>query len=95
VPEARGAYAFRPLLLPGLVLLWPLALWRWWALTREPPPLPPLGRHYRELHLSVWLILTVLLPLLLLLAISLRQEAAPPAPVPLDPQAAHVPAATP
>jgi len=28
-PSARGAYAFRPLLLPGLALLWPLVLWRW------------------------------------------------------------------
>ena len=27
--SARGAYAFRPLLLPGLVLLWPWVLWRW------------------------------------------------------------------
>jgi hypothetical protein len=34
-PAARGAYAFRPLLLPGLVLLWPLVLWRWWALARR------------------------------------------------------------
>lgn len=31
-PAARGAYGFRPLLLPGLVLLWPLVLWRWRAL---------------------------------------------------------------
>jgi hypothetical protein len=31
-PAARGAHAFRPLLVPGLVLLWPLVLWRW------PPP---------------------------------------------------------
>lgn len=29
-PAARGAIAFRPLLLPGLVLLWPLVGWRWW-----------------------------------------------------------------
>ena len=28
-PVARGAYAFRPLLLPGLALLWPLVLRRW------------------------------------------------------------------
>jgi hypothetical protein len=28
-PAAGGAYAFRPLLLPGLALLWPLVLWRW------------------------------------------------------------------
>jgi hypothetical protein len=28
-PASRGAYAHRPLLLPGLALLWPLVLWRW------------------------------------------------------------------
>jgi hypothetical protein len=28
-PSARGAYAFRPLLLPGLALLWPFVLMRW------------------------------------------------------------------
>jgi hypothetical protein len=28
-PGSVGAYAFRPLLLPGLALLWPLVLWRW------------------------------------------------------------------
>lgn len=28
-PAARGAYAFRPLLLPGLMLLWPVVIWRW------------------------------------------------------------------
>lgn len=34
-PAAAGAYAMRPLLLPGVVLLWPLVLWRWRALTRS------------------------------------------------------------
>ena len=29
-PAARGAYAFRPLLLPGCVLLWPFVAFRWW-----------------------------------------------------------------
>ncbi len=28
-PAAQGAYAFRPLLLPGLALFWPLVLRRW------------------------------------------------------------------
>lgn len=28
-PNARGAYLFRALLAPGLVLLWPLVAWRW------------------------------------------------------------------
>lgn len=30
-PAARGAYAFRPLLLPGVALLWPYVLRRWAA----------------------------------------------------------------
>ncbi len=32
---ARGAYAVRPLLLPGLILLWPVVLWRWAVLARQ------------------------------------------------------------
>ncbi|WP_293862583.1 hypothetical protein [uncultured Alsobacter sp.] len=35
MPAARGAYAFRPLLLPGLVMLWPVVLWRWFRLNGE------------------------------------------------------------
>lgn len=34
-PAARGAYAFRPLLLPGIALLWPLVIWRWRQMTRH------------------------------------------------------------
>jgi hypothetical protein len=34
-PAAQGAYAMRPLLVPGLVLLWPLVLIRWIALARQ------------------------------------------------------------
>jgi hypothetical protein len=31
---ARGSYAFRVLLVPGVIGLWPLVLWRWRALER-------------------------------------------------------------
>ena len=34
---AHGAYAFRPLLAPGIIVLWPVTLWRWWALERRRP----------------------------------------------------------
>jgi hypothetical protein len=34
-PAARGAYAFRPLLLPGLTLLWPFVALRWFTLARR------------------------------------------------------------
>ena len=34
-PSARGAYAFRPLLAPGAILIWPFLLWRWRRLSAE------------------------------------------------------------
>mgnify|MGYP000857335676 CR=1 FL=1 len=34
-PGARDAYAVRPLLVPGLVLLWPVVIWRWLSLAKE------------------------------------------------------------
>ena len=33
--QARGAYVFRPLLVPGVVVLWPLVLARWIAAERR------------------------------------------------------------
>ncbi|MEM8629662.1 MAG: hypothetical protein AAGF74_00365 [Pseudomonadota bacterium] len=27
--DAQGAYAFRPLLIPAILMIWPLVLWRW------------------------------------------------------------------
>jgi hypothetical protein len=33
-PAARGSYAFRPLLLPGLAMLWPFVACRWFLLVR-------------------------------------------------------------
>ncbi|UWM78853.1 hypothetical protein N1937_29150 (plasmid) [Rhizobium sp. WSM4643] len=34
-PGAHDAYAVRPLLIPGLVLLWPIVIWRWVSLAKE------------------------------------------------------------
>lgn len=34
-PLAHGAYAFRPLLIPGLVMLWPLVAVCWTFRTRR------------------------------------------------------------
>ncbi|MEP3048057.1 MAG: hypothetical protein ABJL55_22075 [Roseibium sp.] len=33
-PSARGSYAFRPLLIPGICLIWPLVLYRWRSLEK-------------------------------------------------------------
>lgn len=34
-PNARRAYAFRPLLIPGCIVLWPLVLARWILIERR------------------------------------------------------------
>lgn len=34
-PSARGSYVFRILLIPGVIGLWPLVLWRWRVLERS------------------------------------------------------------
>ena len=34
-PGAHEAYAVRPLLVPGLMLLWPLVIWRWIVLSKR------------------------------------------------------------
>lgn len=84
-PASRGAYSFRPLLVPGLVLLWPLVLWRWWRLARPSAPGIVLGRRYRATHRGVWVVLAVALPVALLAAVALRQNAPDPAPLRLAP----------
>lgn len=32
--SAKDAYAFRPLLIPGIIVIWPLVLRRWWQLEK-------------------------------------------------------------
>lgn len=73
-PNARGAWAFRPLILPGLVLIWPLVLWRWrlaargWdERRRHRPP--------RKAQDRLGIALAVAIPLILALAFSVRQGA--------------------
>jgi len=60
--DARGAYVFRILIAPGVILLWPLVLWRWWTLETGRDQwrqryLPP-----RRSHGAVWLVLALAIP---------------------------------
>jgi hypothetical protein len=72
-PRARGAYAFRALLVPGLVMLWPLVLWR---MAAEPGP----PRGVEAAHRRIWLVLAVLLPLAMIGSLALRQNGPTEAP---------------
>ncbi|MEM6590007.1 MAG: hypothetical protein AAF641_16300 [Pseudomonadota bacterium] len=70
--DARGAYIFRVLMFPGVMVIWPLVLWRWRILAtgrdvwqrRYAPP--------RQAHFMVAIVLTVLVCLTIVLGLSLR-----------------------
>ena len=72
--NAAGSYIFRVLLIPGIILVWPLVLWRWavletgrgdWRMRHAPP---------RRAHAKVWAVLAWVIPLLLITALSFKQD---------------------
>lgn len=71
--EARSAYLFRPLLVPGVLLLWPLVLWRWLRIERGGSQMVGRYRPVRDAHARVWMVLAVLIPLILVTALLVRQ----------------------
>ena len=44
--NAQGAWVFRPLLIPGVLLIWPLVIWRWMVLHRGEQKLDRHGEEY-------------------------------------------------
>lgn len=73
-PKARGAWMFRPLLIPGVVLIWPLVLWRWLGLERGGGD--PQRRHAppRKTQAVLGLTLALAVPVMLFGALLLRQD---------------------
>ncbi len=78
-PDAKGAFVFRALLIPGLVLLWPLVLIRWLALARGELDYMHKHRPPRAAHGRVWSVLAALIPLVFVLAMALDQPQHPDA----------------
>ncbi|WP_245897210.1 hypothetical protein [Roseobacter denitrificans] len=73
--DARGAYIFRPLLIPGVLVIWPLVLWRWylyetgterWENRYDPP---------RKAHFTVGWLMPIGICLIILAGLSVRQTA--------------------
>lgn len=90
-PAARGAYAFRPLIVPGLVLLWPLVLWRWWQIARGCGADLTVRRQFLTRHARAWKVLAVLVPVMLVAALALRHGGPLERPaVPIDQRAIEV-----
>ena len=72
--NAKGAWVFRPLLIPGVLLIWPLVLWRLYHLWRGEQKL---DRHtiprIRQENAQIAFVLA--LPLILILALAVKQDA--------------------
>ena len=60
--SARGSYMFRPLIAPGVVVLWPLVLLRWLSLERAPSEPAVRQRPHRVAHARIWTVLALVLP---------------------------------
>lgn len=85
--DAQGAYIFRPLLIPAILLIWPLVLWRWWALEAARDVPQARYRPKRVLHRWGILAMAVTMALFIIAGLAVRQEwPADIAPVRLDTQ---------
>ena len=71
--DAQGAYVFRPLLIPGVMLIWPLVLWRWLRIETGREVWKSRYRPPRASHLPVALILAGALGFAVLAGLSVRQ----------------------
>ena len=71
--SARGSYMFRPLVAPGVVVLWPLVVLRWLALERGAVKTGTRQRPHRTAHARIWTVLALVLPVILLVLLVMRQ----------------------
>lgn len=78
-PACRGAYAFRPLLLPGLALLWPIVLLKWASRGQTGAPTVTTIRHKRA-HRLIWSVLMLFIAVILGIAVSIRSHSVPETP---------------
>ena len=72
--DARGAYVFRPLLIPGILLIWPLVLWRWWRVERSGDVTLARYRPLRRAHGAAAIAMTAVIAALLIFGFGARQD---------------------
>lgn len=72
--DARGAYVFRPLLVPAVLLIWPLVLWRWFVLETGRDQWAARHRPPRRQHLGAAVGMTLLIGFSLIAGLSVRQS---------------------
>ena len=71
--NARGAYIFRPLLVPGILLIWPLVLWRWFVLEKGTANVMKRYQPPRRAHGRMWIVFSILIPFVFVAGLLARQ----------------------
>lgn len=71
--DARGAYIFRPLLIPGILLIWPLVLWRWWRIEQQTAGWAARYRPVRRLYGPAVIIMSLGIITIIIAGWSVRQ----------------------
>jgi uncharacterized membrane protein len=72
--DARGAYVFRPLLIPGVLLIWPLVLWRWWQIETEREAWAARYRPVRASYGLAVVLMSVGIVVIVITGLSVRQS---------------------
>ena len=71
--DAQGAYVFRLLLIPAILLIWPLVLWRWFILETKRDSWPNRHSPPRHAHFWVAIALAISVPIIIFVSLSVRQ----------------------
>lgn len=71
--DARGAYVFRLLIVPGVLLIWPLVLWRWYILADGKDEWAKRYQPKRNSHNLFALVMPVLIVGIIAAGLSVRQ----------------------
>jgi len=71
--DARGAYVFRILMVPAILLIWPLVLYRWYILETGKDNWEKRHKPPRNAHFWVAIIFALAIPSIILLGLSQRQ----------------------
>lgn len=73
--DARGAYIFRPLLVPGVIIIWPLVLWRWYVLETGKDNWFKRHMPIRNAHTVTSFVFAGLIVLIVVVGLAIRQNA--------------------
>ena len=71
--DARGAYIFRPLLIPGVMLIWPIVLWRWWQIEAAAAPWAARYRAVRGWYGAAVIAMSIGIIVVVVMGLSVRQ----------------------